>query len=364
MSDNIMVEVEHITKVFGKVTAVNDISLKIHKGEFVSLLGPSGCGKTTLLRMIGGMETPTTGNIYLQGKIINNLKAHNRPINMVFQRYALFPHLNVYENIAFGPKIKKISKIEIKKKVTEMLKLVQLEGFENRMSNELSGGQCQRVALARALINKPLVLLLDEPLGALDLKLRKAMQIELRNIQRTLGGTFIYVTHDQEEALVLSDRIMVMNEGKIVQTGSPTEIYKNPNTIFSSKFIGESNLLEGTVETNSKPNDTMDIKVGENNVITYFGDNIDKGKKVYLSIRYENIALSREVKTGQDNIFSGNIKNFIFLGPVVKYDIEVPDLKCVICALIHAGNGQDSYYTIGDKVNISWNKYNSTLLFG
>ena len=283
---------------------------------------------------------------------------------MVFQRYALFPHLNVYENIAFGPKIKKMPKLEIKKKVTDMLKLVQLEGFENRMSNELSGGQCQRVALARALINEPLVLLLDEPLGALDLKLRKAMQIELRNIQRSLGGTFIYVTHDQEEALVLSDRIMVMNDGKIVQTGSPMDIYKNPNTIFSSKFIGESNLLEGTVEACSKSADTIDIKVGDRNITTYYRDDINTGKKIYISVRYESVGISKERINGQDNIFSGTIKNFIFLGPVVKYDIEVPELKFSLNALMHVGNSSDEYFTIGDKVNVSWNKYNCTLLFG
>ncbi|GAG73595.1 unnamed protein product, partial [marine sediment metagenome] len=193
MSENIIVETENLTKVFEEIMAVNNVSLKIKEGEFVSLLGPSGCGKTTLLRMIRGLECPSKGNMYLRGKLINNIKAYQRPINMVFQRYALFPHLNVYENIAFGPKIQRMGRLEIEKKVKNMLELVRLEGFENRMPNELSGGQCQRIALARALINEPLVLLLDEPLGALDLKLRKSMQIELRNIHRKLGGTFIYV---------------------------------------------------------------------------------------------------------------------------------------------------------------------------
>ena len=363
MSQNVMVEIQNLTKVFSEIIAVNDISLKINQGEFVSILGPSGCGKTTLLRMIRGLEHPTKGNIYLQGKLINNIKAYRRPINMVFQRYALFPHLNVYENIAFGPKISRMKKHEIGKKVKKMLELVQLEGFENRMSNELSGGQCQRVALARALINEPLVLLLDEPLGALDLKLRKAMQTELRNIQRKLGVTFIYVTHDQEEALVLSDSIMVMNEGKVIQTGSPMEIYKNPNSIFSSKFIGESNLIKGIIESKSQSEDKMVIKASDKRIISYFRDDVEAGRNVYLSIRFESIGTSKSEKKELDNNFSGTVKNFIFLGPIVKYDIEVPGLKDMLSAITHIGNVQDEYFKIGDKVNLNWSKYSCTLLF-
>lgn len=363
MSENIIVETQNLTKVFGEIIAVDDISLEIKEGEFVSLLGPSGCGKTTLLRMIRGLEIPTKGNIYLQKKLINNIKAYQRPINMVFQRYALFPHLNVYENIAFGPKIKRMGRLEIEKKIRKMLELVRLEGFENRMSNELSGGQCQRVALARALINEPLVLLLDEPLGALDLKLRKAMQVELRNIHRKLGGTFIYVTHDQEEALVLSDRIMVINEGKIVQTGSPIDIYKNPNTVFSSKFIGESNLVKGTIASKSKDDDKMTIKIGSLRIKTYFRDDIEVGSEIWISVRFENISLTREKKAGPDNVFSGTIKNFIFLGPVVKYDIKVPGLGEIISVSVSINSGSEDYYRIGDKVNISWDKHHCNLLF-
>lgn len=362
MNNSVMVEIENIVKVFGKVTAVNNVSLKINEGEFVSLLGPSGCGKTTLLRMIGGLENPTSGNIYLQGKLINKIKAHKRPINMVFQRYALFPHMNVFENIAFGPKIKKVPKNEIKKKVTEMLKLVRLEGFENRMSNELSGGQCQRVAVARALINEPLVLLLDEPLGALDLKLRKVMQIELRNIQRSLGGTFIYVTHDQEEALVLSDRIMIMNDGNIVQTGSPIDIYKNPNTVFSSKFIGESNLLEGSIKALSKTDDTLDVEVGNSIIKTYYRNDIDSNEKIFLSIRLENVVISKEKINDFENIYNGIIKNSIFLGPIIKYELEVPELNSTLNAIIDTGSIQNQYFSIGDEVKLSWDKYSSNIL--
>jgi len=362
MSENTIVEIQNITKVFGDVIAVNDISLKIENGEFISFLGPSGCGKTTLLRIIGGLETPTKGNVFLRKKQINNIKAYKRPINMVFQRYALFPHLNVFDNIAFGPRIKKFPKDKVKEKVSSMLKLVQLDGYENRMSNELSGGQCQRVALARALINKPLVLLLDEPLGALDLKLRKAMQIELRNIQRKLGGTFIYVTHDQEEALVLSDRIVVMNDGKIVQIGSPIDIYKNPNTFFSSRFIGESNLFKGIVKGKNKDNDEIAIKVGDLTIKTHFRDDIDLGREAGISVRFENIKLASEKESDFENSFSGTIKNFIFLGPVAKYDIEVAGLDEIISASVSINSGSKDYYRIGDKVNISWDKYHCNLL--
>jgi len=363
MSENIIVETENLTKVFEEIMAVNNVSLKIKEGEFVSLLGPSGCGKTTLLRMIRGLECPSKGNMYLRGKLINNIKAYQRPINMVFQRYALFPHLNVYENIAFGPKIQRMGRLEIEKKVKNMLELVRLEGFENRMPNELSGGQCQRIALARALINEPLVLLLDEPLGALDLKLRKSMQVELRNIHRKLGGTFIYVTHDQEEALVLSDRVMVMNEGKIVQTGSPIDIYKSPNTVFSSKFIGESNLVKGTIASKSKDDDNMTIKIGSLRIKTYFRDNIEVGSEIWISVRFENISLIREKKAGPDNVFSGTVKNFIFLGPLAKYDIKVSGLNELVSALVPINSSFENYFKIGDKIFISWDKYNCNLLF-
>lgn len=361
MSENIIVETENLTKVFGEIIAANNISIKVREGELVSLLGPSGCGKTTLLRMISGLEDPTKGNIYLQGKLINNIKAYKRPINMVFQKYVLFPHLNVYENIAFGPSIKGMKKSWIKRKVKEMLSLVQLEGFENRSVNELSGGQTQRVALARALINEPLVLLLDEPLGALDLKLRKAMQVELRNIKKKIRGTFIYVTHDQEEALVLSDRVMVMNEGKIVQIGSPIDIYRNPNTIFSSKFIGETNLLKGNVASKSKGNDEMIIKIGSLEIKTYFRDDIKVSDDLWVSIRLENINISKDRNVEFDNVLAGFIQNFIFLGPIAKYDIKVSGLNENISALKNVGD-HSKYYKLGEKVYISWDKYNCNLI--
>ena len=246
MADNI-IELRHISKVYSDngFKAVDDFNLEVKRGEFVTFLGPSGCGKTTTLRMIAGFEMPTSGEILLNGEDISQLPANKRPINTVFQRYALFPHMNVFDNIAFGLKIKKMDKDTIEHKVNRMLKLVGLEGFGLRNINQLSGGQQQRVAIARALVNEPKVLLLDEPLGALDLKLRKTMQIELKNIQQEVGITFVYVTHDQEEALTMSDTIVVMNEGQIQQIGSPTDIYNEPENRFVAQFIGESNIIEG-----------------------------------------------------------------------------------------------------------------------
>ncbi|OPX42915.1 spermidine/putrescine import ATP-binding protein PotA [Ruminiclostridium hungatei] len=234
-----------IRKNFGQTEVLNNINLYVLKNEFVTLLGPSGCGKTTTLRIIGGFETPDSGDIFFEGQRINNLPPYQRNVNTVFQKYALFPHMNVYDNIAFGLKIKGTDKPAISKKVDEMLEMVNLQGFHKRSVDSLSGGQQQRVAIARALVNQPEVLLLDEPLGALDLKLRKEMQVELKNIHKRTGITFVYVTHDQEEALTMSDTIVVMNKGKIQQIGTPQMIYNEPKNAFVADFIGESNIIEG-----------------------------------------------------------------------------------------------------------------------
>lgn len=246
-----IIELKHITKVYSDngFKAVDDFNLEVKRGEFVTFLGPSGCGKTTTLRMIAGFELPSSGEILLDGRDIAHLPANKRPINTVFQRYALFPHMNIYENIAFGLKLKKLPKEEIRKKVKHVLTMVDLEGFEDRKIATLSGGQQQRIAIARALVNEPEILMLDEPLGALDLKMRKEMQLELKNMHDQLGITFIYVTHDQEEALTMSDRIVVMNKGVIEQDDNPDTIYHYPNTRFVAKFIGESNFFETESET-------------------------------------------------------------------------------------------------------------------
>ncbi|MCB9498653.1 MAG: ABC transporter ATP-binding protein [Bacillales bacterium] len=241
----VLVDLKNICKSFGDTEVLHDFNLYIMENEFVTLLGPSGCGKTTLLRMIGGFDSPTSGDIYFDGKLINGVEPNKREINTVFQRYALFPHLNVFDNVAFGLKLKKMEKSQIKEEVEAALKLVKLEGFEDRKIDTLSGGQMQRIAMARAIVCKPKLLLLDEPLAALDLKLRQDMQYELKEMQKKLGITFIYVTHDQEEALTMSDTIVVMNEGRILQIGTPEMIYNEPKTRFVANFIGESNIVEG-----------------------------------------------------------------------------------------------------------------------
>ena len=245
--NNKLIELKNITKSFDGETVLDDISLYICDNEFITLLGPSGCGKTTTLRIIGGFEQPDQGDVVFEGKRINNVPAHKRHVNTVFQKYALFPHLNVYENVAFPLREQKVPKDEIDRRVREMLALVMLKGFEQRRVTNLSGGQQQRVAIARALVSHPKVLLLDEPLGALDLKLRKDMQVELKKIQQSLGITFIFVTHDQEEALSMSDTIVVMNEGKIQQIGTPLDIYNEPKNAFVADFIGESNIIDGVM---------------------------------------------------------------------------------------------------------------------
>lgn len=267
-----LIQLQNIHKTFNEEIVLGDVSLDIKENEFLTILGPSGCGKTTLLRIIGGFETATSGTVLFEDNDLLKLPAHKRNINTVFQSYALFPHLNVEENVAFGLKIKKIDKATIKEKVEKLLKLVNLSDFEKRRIKSLSGGQQQRVAIARALINEPKVLLLDEPLGALDLKLRKEMQIELKNMQKSLGITFVYVTHDQEEALTMSDTIVVMNNGEILQKGKPEEIYNEPITSFVANFIGTSNILSATMNQDKKVNfldtdfECVDNQIGENDV--------------------------------------------------------------------------------------------------
>jgi spermidine/putrescine transport system ATP-binding protein len=247
--DRKLIIVNHVSKSFGDLKVLDDFNLYINENEFITLLGPSGCGKTTLLRILGGFETPDSGTIEFGGGIINHLEPNQREINTVFQKYALFPHLNVFDNIAFGLKIKRLDKAIIHTRVMQILSLVKLSGFENRMISTLSGGQQQRVAIARALVNEPKVLLLDEPLGALDLKLRQEMQYEIKEMQRNLGITFVYVTHDQEEALTMSDTIVVMNQGNILQIGTPEDIYNEPACRFVANFIGESNIFQGIMKS-------------------------------------------------------------------------------------------------------------------
>lgn len=311
MSENI-IELKNISKQYEDNTVLDNLSLNIRKNEFVTLLGPSGCGKTTTLKIIAGFETADSGSIMFKNKNISDIPPYKRQLNTVFQKYALFPHMNVYENIAFGLKIKKLSKDEIDKKVKEMLRMVSLSGFEKRSIESLSGGQQQRVAIARALVNEPEVLLLDEPLGALDLKLRKEMQLELKKIQQELGITFIFVTHDQEEALTMSDTIVVMNKGVIQQKGTPEDIYNEPANAFVADFIGESNILDGVM--------VEDFKV-------IFADRefecVDKGfepnEDIDVVIRPEDFKIVKSEK----GMLKGTVKSVIFKG--VHYEMVVEE---------------------------------------
>ena len=305
----ISLELKEIKKSFTEGEAVLDnISLEISKGEFITLLGSSGCGKTTTLRIIAGLEQPDAGSVWLDGREVTGLEPNQRDVNTVFQNYALFPHMNVAENIGYGLKLRKVPRGEIKKKVAQMLELVQLEGYEKRKPSELSGGQKQRVAIARALVNNPKVLLLDEPLGALDLQLRRAMQIELKHLQKKLGITFIYITHDQEEAINMSDRIAVMKDGRIEQIGTPDEIYNHPKTSYVATFVGNANILHGAAERIQGENAI--VKIGNDRVIVKLetsqqdtGDTRAKqylaaGEKVTLAVRSENILLQETAVIG------------------------------------------------------------------
>lgn len=288
--DNSFIDIVGVSKSFGGVTAVDDISLSVRQGEFFSLLGPSGCGKTTLLRILGGLETPGSGTVRIDGQDITDMPAHLRPTNMVFQNYAIFPHLNVEQNVAYGLRQQKLSREEQTEKVSSALAMVKLEGFEKRGADEMSGGQKQRVALARALIKRPKVLLLDEPLGALDKKLREEMQIELRMLQQQVGITFVFVTHDQEEALTLSDRVAVMGEGRILQMDSPRQIYERPKSREVADFIGQMNLLSGAVESVGDKVTVNTPTLG--NVCVESNDqDVVVGDAVTLAIRPENLKL-------------------------------------------------------------------------
>ena len=305
----VSLELKEIKKSFTEGEAVLDnISLEISKGEFITLLGSSGCGKTTTLRIIAGLEQPDAGSVWLDGREVTGLEPNQRDVNTVFQNYALFPHMNVAENIGYGLKLKKVPKSEIRKKVSQMLELVQLEGYEKRKPSELSGGQKQRVAIARALVNNPKVLLLDEPLGALDLQLRRTMQIELKHLQKKLGITFIYITHDQEEAINMSDRIAEMKDGRIEQIGTPDEIYNHPKTSYVATFVGNANILHGVAE--SIQGENAIVKIGNDRVIvkletsqqntedTGVKQYLSAGEKVTLAVRSENILLQETAVIG------------------------------------------------------------------
>ncbi len=312
-----IVSMVNVDKWYGENHVVKNLNVNISEGEFLTLLGPSGCGKTTTLRMISGFEMPTSGVIKVENESVEKKEPYERDVNTVFQNYALFPNMNVFDNVAYGLKVKKVPKNEIKERVTEMLKLVQLEGFEKRRINQMSGGQKQRVAIARALINRPKVLLLDEPLGALDLKLRKQMQIELKRLQRQLKITFVYVTHDQEEALTMSDRIAVMNQGVVEQIDTPYNIYENPKTKFVASFIGESNIFDTVVTALEEKRVKLGTEAGH---ISALPGDFQVGDAVSVSVRPENMQFSYERKPGFT--IKGVVKEQIYVGNLIKMIVQ------------------------------------------
>ncbi|MDQ2092433.1 ABC transporter ATP-binding protein [Marimonas arenosa] len=350
---NIVAELRRVTKRFGDVLAADHLDLQIREGEFLSFLGPSGCGKTTALRMLAGFEVPTEGDVLLDGEIVNRLEAHRRPVNMVFQHYALFPHLTVAQNIGYGLKQvrPRLPRSEIAEKVSKALELVRLPGFENRRIWEMSGGQQQRVALARAIINEPKMLLLDEPLAALDRKLRKEMQIELQNIQRSLGITFILVTHDQEEALSMSDRICIMRDGRIVQVGSPQDLYDRPMNRYVADFVGTSNFFDGRVTSVSGDLAEVTLDAG----LTLSGRPIDKvsaGQAVSISVRPEQVHLTRT--GGGEGQLPVTVHNRIFLGEHTEYLVIHETLGEFLVLAPRQSELNEGPFNTGDVLQASW----------
>ena len=354
------IALEGVSKRFGKHLAVDDVTLSIREGEFFSLLGPSGCGKTTTLRMIAGFEVPDEGRIVLEGKDVTTLFSNRRPVNMVFQQYALFPHMSIYDNVAFGLKVKRVPRREHEGRVREMLRIVELEGYERRRPRQLSGGQQQRVALARALVNSPAALLLDEPLGALDVKLRKQMQLQLKAIQNDLGTTFVYVTHDQEEALAMSDRIAVMNGGQVEQVGSPREIYERPETAFVADFIGSLSVLELTVDEVVGAYAVMRLGEGER-VIAVAGPDTRTGDGVRVAVRPEQVQIEpaeADTPAGESRL-EGRIAEIVFLGMYTQFHLETRAGRVISHRLADESLGA---VEVGSLVALHWAPEHASLL--
>lgn len=347
--------VDAVTQRFGRVTALADVSLSLRDGEFVTLLGPSGCGKSTLLRIIAGFQRPTEGRVLLDGADITRVPAHKRPVNMVFQRPTLFPHLTVADNVAYGLRIAGVPREERDTRVQEMLALVRLEGYGPRRSHELSGGQMQRVALARALVNRPRVLLLDEPLSALDLKIRLEMEVELRRLHRETGATFIYVTHDQGEALSLSDRIVLFDQGRIVQLGSPEDVYRKPATPFTASFVGDANVLPVEICSANGSGSAATLKGCGHSVP--LGQEVGAGAG-WLVLRPQVIRLT--ASSGAPGAFSGVVRDVAFRGAGYSYRVDVPGLAEPVKVETPAETGP--MLNIGTPVDLSWEPHNSYVL--
>ncbi|MEM6500448.1 MAG: ABC transporter ATP-binding protein [Cyanobacteria bacterium P01_C01_bin.89] len=346
------VELRKVFKVFNGETAVRGVDLTIGQGEFFSILGPSGCGKTTTLRLIAGFETPSAGEVLVRGQSMLNVPPNQRPVNTVFQSYALFGHMTIWDNVAFGLKIKGLTKAELEGQVREALVLVKMESFARRYPAQLSGGQRQRVALARALVNRPAVLLLDEPLGALDLKLRKEMQMELSSLHRELGMTFVMVTHDQEEALSLSDRIAVMNEGRVEQVGTPSEIYEAPRSPFIADFIGETNLLRGRLAQVDREGWQVETDHGSPIMVRPVADwQPGRGDAIAVSVRPEKVGLSLYPPEVKVNCFEGELQNIMYLGTHVHYAVELRSGEKITVMQVNTGGEMP---TVSTQVYVHW----------
>ena len=348
------VRLERVSKMFGDVAAVDDMSLDIAEGEFFSLLGPSGCGKTTTLRMIGGFEDPSLGTVYLGGRDVTDLPPYKRDVNTVFQSYALFPHLNVFENVAFGLRRKKVDRAQVHERVKATMRLVDMSGFETRKPPQMSGGQQQRVALARALVNQPKVLLLDEPLGALDLKLRKQMQLELKRIQQEVGITFVYVTHDQEEAMTMSNRIAVMRRGRIEQLGDPEFVYENPATEFVAGFLGASNLFEGEIKESTSGVSTVLLANGRTARVPDERIPSSAQQRVKVGVRPEKISIARgdgEPPSDRNGV-SGRVSMSTYIGVSHQYKVETPGGTTLTVYVQNLGAEEAPHQ--GESVVLSW----------
>jgi spermidine/putrescine transport system ATP-binding protein len=364
VDDSVGISLRDVSKSFGSVKAVRDVSVDIREGEFFSLLGPSGCGKTTTLRMIGGFEQPDEGQVLLRGDDVTYTPPNRRNVNMVFQHYALFPHMSVGDNIAFGMRLKKVGKGEQRDRVNEMLRIVRLEGLEKRRPAQLSGGQQQRVALARALVNRPAALLLDEPLGALDVKLRKQMQLELKRIQSELGTTFVYVTHDQEEALAMSDRIGVMNNGIVEQIGSPREIYEHPTTAFCADFIGSLNALDFTVDEVAGGRLVSRVSPTERLVVAA-EDGHGKGDSLKLAVRPERVRVDLADRPAPEDgsRLEGVVAEIVYLGSLTQFHVDTK-LGRVLSYRMNEAQGGAAGIDSGRDVVLTWPAEDSSVLAG
>ena len=350
------IALDGVTKRFGDHLAVDDVTLEIREGEFFSMLGPSGCGKTTSLRMIAGFETPDEGRVLLEGADVTATSANRRPVNMVFQQYALFPHMSVYDNVAFGLRVKRVPKAEHRGRITELLRVVDLVGLENRRPRQLSGGQQQRVALARALVNRPAALLLDEPLGALDVKLRKQMQLELKRIQNELGTTFIYVTHDQEEALAMSDRIAVMNRGTVEQLGPPREIYDRPLTAFVADFIGSLNAFDLTIDEVVGGYAVARLSEDER-IVAPVAAGRRAGDNVRFAIRPEHVRIGGSAEGGSR--LEGTVAELVYLGMYTQYHFDTRAGRIVSHRL---ADERGDELGPGARVTLSWGPEQASVL--